>query len=311
MKTPSPRASISLSATLLRGLALLCALLAMVGSVAHAQQVAAAITVVDDQHTTITLAAPPRRIISLAPNATEILFALGLGPEVVGVSSYSNYPKAAAGLPVVFTYSGLNLEKIVALRPDLLVGAGIVPQTAVTKLRSLHYAVLMTDPHDLAGIMADIRLVGAACGAPGAARALISSMQRRIAAVHTALAHAAAQPRVYYELDNTYYTVGHGSFVDALLRLAGGKNIAGTVNNAYPQLSAEKVIAADPQYIILGDGSFVTPGAVAKRPGWSLISAVRLHHIYRFNDDLASRPGPRIVLGLETLARILHPEVFR
>jgi iron complex transport system substrate-binding protein len=295
----------------LRSLALLCVLLALLAIPAQARPTSSSITVVDDQHTTITLAAPPRRIIALAPNVTEILFALGLGPEVVGVSTYSNYPKAAAKLPVVINYTGLNLEKIVALKPDLLVAAAIVPQTIVTKLRNLHYTVLMTDPHDLAGIMADIRLVGTACGVPGAAQTVVAGMQQRIDAVHTALAHITARPRVYYELDNTYYTVGRGSFMDALITLAGATNIAGKVANPYPQLSAEKVIAADPQYIILGDTPFVAPSAVAKRPGWSLISAVKAHRIYPFNDDLASRPGPRIVLGLETLARLLHPEVFR
>jgi iron complex transport system substrate-binding protein len=285
-------------------------LLALLAVPAQAQPATAAITVVDDHHTTITLAAPPRRIISLAPNVTEILFALGLGPKVVGVSSYSNYPKAATKLPVVITYNGLSLEKIVALKPDLLVAAAIVPQASVTKLRSLHYPVLMTDPHDLAGIMADITLVGTACGVPSAGRAVVADMQRRIGAVHTALAHITSRPRVYYELDNTFYTVGHGSFMDALISKAGGTNIAGGVANPYPQLSAEKVITADPQFIILGDAPFVTAAQVAKRPGWSLISAVKLHHIYPFNDDLASRPGPRIVLGLETLARILHPEAM-
>jgi iron complex transport system substrate-binding protein len=146
---------------------------------------------------------------------------------------------------------------------------------------------------------------------PGRARALAASLQKRINAVETVVRRARTHPRVFYEIDSTLYTAGHGSFIDALITLAGGVNIAGTVMNPYPQLSAEKVIAADPQYIILSDARYgTTVASVAARPGWSRISAVRHHHVYPFNDDLASRPGPRIVLGLETLARLLHPELF-
>lgn len=277
----------------------------------HARtRAATTISVVDDHNTRLVLTRVPRRIIALAPNVTEILFALGLGPEVVGVSSYSNYPKAATRLPIVINYTAVNLEKILRLRPDLLVAAAIVPQTTVDKLRSLHLAVLVTDPHDLAGILSDMRLVGTATGVPAAAGALVARLQRRINAVKAAVRHATTHPRVFYEIDSTLYTAGHGSFIDALITLAGGVNVAGTVMNPYPQLSAEKVIASDPQDIILGDSPYTTVASVAARPGWSSISAVIHHHIYPFDDDLVSRPGPRIVDGLKTLARLIHPELF-
>lgn len=275
--------------------------------------VATAISVSDDRGTRLTLAAPPHRLISLAPNVTEILFALGLGPEVVAVSSYSDYPAAARHLPVVISYTAVDYEKILRLKPDLIVAAAIVPQVAIDKLRSFHLPVFVADPHDIAGIVGDMRLVGAAAGVPDAGRALAVRLNGRLRGIEAVVRRAATRPRVFYELDKTLYTAGHGSFVDALITMAGGSNVAGRIPNPYPQLSAETLIAADPQYIILGDyyTGHVTVASVAARPGFASITAVKLHHIYPINDDLVSRPGPRIVDGLAALARLIHPELFR
>jgi iron complex transport system substrate-binding protein len=270
------------------------------------------ITVVDDHGTAVTLARIPRRLISLAPNVTEILFALGLGQHVVGVSSYSDYPPAAAKLPSVISYTSLNVEKTLALKPDLLVAAAIVPQSIVDRLRALHLPVLVTDPHDLAGILADIRLVGRATGTADVAAVLAAHLQARIRHVDALVRRAHSRPRVFYEIDSTLYTAGHGSFVDALITEAGGTNIAGRFTNPYPQISREALLAANPEIYVLGDTTAgVTPAAVDRRPGFAQISAVRAHRVYPFNDDLASRPGPRIVDGLEVLARLLHPEIFK
>ncbi|MGH2343680.1 MAG: ABC transporter substrate-binding protein [Chloroflexota bacterium] len=270
------------------------------------------IVVVDDQHTTLTFAMPPKRIISLAPNVTEILFSLGLGKEVVGVSVSSNYPKAALKLPVVYTLNGPVLEKILALKPDLLISASIVPQTTVNKLRALHLKVLVTNPHDISGILHDITLVGEATGAPATAAREVAGLQRRINAVTRAVAPLHSRPTVFYELDKTLYTVGHGSFMDSLITMAGGKNVAGSIANPYPQLSTEALLADNPQIILLGDAAYGTTAAsVAARPGWGAVSAVQHHRVYAFDDNLVSRPGPRIVDGLEQIAKILHPGVFR
>jgi iron complex transport system substrate-binding protein len=290
---------------------LLVVLFGLLAAPARAHNSATAITVVDDHHTTLTLPAPPKRIISLAPNVTEIVFALGLGEKVVGVSSYSNYPAAATRLPVVINYSAPSIEKIVALKPDLLISANIVPQSVVDKLRSLHLKVLVTDPHNIKGILGDIQLVGTAAGIPAKASQVVAKLHGRIGAVETAIHHVSTHPSVYYELDKTLYTVGHGSFMDSLITMAGGANVAGSIQNPYPQLSSEKLLNANPQFIVLGDAAYgVTAAQAAARPGWSIIAAVKLHHIYAFNDDLASRPGPRVVDGLEKLAHILHPEAF-
>ncbi len=294
------------------GLVLLMLVLGLVVTPAHARAVHAPIIVVDDQHTTLTFAVPPKRIIALAPNVTEILFSLGLGKEVVGVSVLSNYPKAALKLPVVYTLNGPVLEKILALKPDLLISAAIVPQSTVNKLRALHLKVLVTNPTDIPGILHDISLVGAAAGVPKVAAREVTGLQRRINAVTRAVAPLHSRPTVFYELDKTLYTVGHGSFMDSLITMAGGKNVAGSIANPYPQLSTEALLADNPQVILLGDAAYGTTAAsVAARPGWSAVSAVQHHRIYAFDDNLASRPGPRIVDGLERIAKILHPGVFR
>jgi len=294
-------------------LAALCLVVAPARARAAREARPATITVTDDRGTTITLPAAPRRIISLAPNVTEILFALGLGREVVGVSSYSNYPTAAAKLPVVINYTSVSYEKILSLKPDLLVAAGIVPQAAIAKLRGLRLPVLVADPRDISGILGDLRLVGRAAGEPAVGNALAAGLQGRIDRIEAAVRRATTRPRVYYELDNTLYTAGRGSFVDSLITLAGGANVADSVASPYPQLSKEKLIALNPQDIILGDyyTGNVTVASVDARPGFAAISAVKLHHVYPFDDDLASRPGPRIVDGLGAMARLLHPGLFR
>ncbi len=204
-----------------------------------------------------------------------------------------------------------NIEKIIALRPDLLVSADIVGKPVITKLRSLGLKVLETNPHDIPGILHDIEMVGTAAGVGPAAVREVAALQHRIDAVEAKVRTITSRPSVYYELDNTYYTAGRGTYMNTLITMAGGINVAGTIDG-YPQLSAEKLLVANPQYIILGDAAYgVTAATVAKRPGWSSMAAVKAHHVFAFNDDLASRPGPRIVDGLEQLARILHPEFFR
>ena len=293
-------------------LALIWLLAAASVAPASARTATASITIVDDHHTTLTLTGPARRIISLAPNVTEILFSLGLGSRVVGVSSYSTYPPAASHLPIVIDNGVPNIEKIIALKPDLLIAADIVGKPAITKLRSLHFAVLETNPHDIPGILHDIQVVGVAAGVGDTANRNVAALQRRIEAVAAKVRTVTTRPSVYYELDSTYYTVGHGSYMDTLITMAGGVNVAGSIDNSYPQLSAEKLLVDNPQYVILGDAAYgVSAASVGKRPGWSAMAAVKAHHVVAFNDDLASRPGPRIVDGLEQLTHILHPELYR
>jgi iron complex transport system substrate-binding protein len=279
-----------------------------------AQAAPATITVIDDHHTRVVLHGVPRHIVALAPNVVEVLYALGVGNRVVGVSQDSDYPPAAAHKPVVVTYNaGPNLEKIVALRPDLLIAAGI-DASYLPKLRSLHLPIIVLDPHTIGGILHDIAIAGVATGTEGAASALVNRLQTRIDAVTQRVRHAVSRPRVYYEYEFDKaggWTYGRGSFGDALITMAGGYNVGRAGAGPYPQLSPEQIIALNPQVIVLGDAAYgVSARSVRQRPGFAAIRAVQVNHIYPFNDTLVSRPGPRIVDGLEQLAYLLHPEVF-
>lgn len=282
---------------------------------ARAATRAAPLTVVDDHHSRVTLPGPAHRIVALAPNVVEILYAIGMGGRVVGISQDTDYPAAATHKPVVLSYSGgANLEKIVALRPDLLMAAGI-DAAYLPKLRSLHLPLVVLDPTTIDGILHDVTLAGTATGANGAASVLLAKLHARIDGVtRRIMHHAISRPRVYYEYDygkTGGYTYGLHSFGDTLITMAGGENIGKIGRGPYPLLSPEQIIGNNPQVIVLGDAAFgVSPAGVAQRAGFSTILAVQRHNVFPFNDTLVSRPGPRIVDGLEALARLLHPEAF-
>lgn len=284
---------------------------------AHARTgITAPVTVVDDHHTRVTLPGPAHRIVALAPNVVEILYAIGMGDRVVGVSQGTDYPTAASHRPLILTYNGgANLEKIVALHPDLLVAAGI-DAAYLPKLRSLHLPIVVLDPSAIAGILHDITLAGVVTGANAAAGTLLGRLHARIDAVTRRIARRAiSRPRVYYEYDYEKaggYTYGLHSFGDAVIAMAGGDNVGRAGLGPYPLLSPEQIIGSNPQVIVLGDAAYGTSAAsVAARPGFAAILAVQRHNVFPFNDTLLSRPGPRIVDGLERLAHLLHPEAFR
>ena len=274
------------------------------------------VSVVDDAGRTVEIVRNPQRLISLAPSNTEILFALGLGDRVVGVTDFCDYPEEAQAIEKV---GGMehNLEKIVALDPDLIVAIGGSPAQVekATEMEKLGLTVLVLDPGDIEGIMANVELVGKATGAEKEASQLAAQMRKRFDDITTKAKEAGSRPTVFFELVATDpskpYTPGPGSFIDALISLAGGSNIGASAKMQWAQLSTEEIIAQDPELIILGDVNYgVTVEMVKERPGWSVIAAVKNGAIYPIDDILISRPGPRIIDGLEDLARIIHPELF-
>ncbi|MCC7358942.1 MAG: cobalamin-binding protein [Anaerolineales bacterium] len=277
------------------------------------------ITVVDSLGREVTLTAPPQKIVSLAPSNTEILFALGAGDRLIGRDEFSDYPAEALDVPSIGSlYPSVNTEAVVALEPDLVLAAGITNPDDVQKLADLGLTVFTTR---IAGtiddIYADITDVGTLIGKDEAAAALVAQMQARVAAVEAATANVTERPTVFYELDATDpsspYTTGPGTFNDQLINLAGGENVGNLSTEMYFQISLEQLVAADPQIIVLGSSLYggQTPELVAARDGWANISAVKTGKVYTFNDNLISRPGPRIVDGLEELAKLIHPELFQ
>jgi len=273
-------------------------------------------TFTDDSGRAVRIDKAPERIVSHVPGITEILFALGLEEKVVGVSEYCDYPEAAKAKPKVGGFFNPSIENIVALNPDLVLTNGSV-EYVMTQLGSLGITYIVLDPKDIDGILKDIELVGKATGTGGKAKEVIKDMQARMLRVSTRVKDT-PRVKVFYTFATTDlnhpWTAGPGSFVDSLITMAGGENIAAKALAPWVQFSIEEVIAADPQVIIVdaSHGSAVTPIAGLKQhPVWQKISAIKQGRIYPIDGDLVNRPGPRIVQGLEEMAKIIHPELFK
>lgn len=271
------------------------------------------LTVTDDAGRAVTVARRPQRIVSLAPSNTELLFALGLADRVVGVDKYSNYPPEATRKPQISDYSSTNLEQVLATEPDLILAAGITSRDVIAAFESRGLAVVVLDPPTLDGVFGDINLLGQVADVNGAAATVRGDLENRLATLTARLATASTRPRVFFELDATqFFTVGPKSFIDDLIARAGGANIAADAATAYPKLSAEQIIAKDPEIIILSDEGYgATVATVGTRPGWAGISAVKNGRVVAIDPDLTNRPGPRVLDALEQLARAIHPELFR
>ena len=266
----------------------------------------------------VSLAAPAQRIVSLAPSNTEILFALGASSQVVGRDDFSDDPEQALAVPSVGGSMGsYNLEAITALNPDLVLAAEINTPDQVQSLQDLGITVFyLSNPVDLEGMYNNLTIVGQLTGHSTEAETLVASLQKRVDAVNTAVANAATTPVVFYELDGSEpskpWTTGSGTFLDALITQAGGVNAAADLNGQYGQLSIEALLLRNPDIILLGDAAYgMTAEQVAARPGWNALTAVQTNQIYGFDDDMVSLPGPRLVDGLETLAKLIHPELFK
>ncbi len=256
-------------------------------------------------------AAPPRRIVSLAPSVTETLFALGEGPAVVGVSQYCDYPPAALRLPKVGTFLTPNVEAIVALRPTLVIGPGMTSsRREVRALRTMGYPTMRVDENSLDGIEQGIELIGVRTGQQQEALRLLGSIREQIGAVRARL--EGVRPRTLLMLvgHQPMVAVGRGTFLDDLLKLAGGDNIADFARQAWPRLSIEYIIAMRPEVILDGQmgNDSTTPGGFWSR--YPTIPAVRNQRVLSYPQDPILHPGPRVGQSLEILAHIIHPEVF-
>jgi iron complex transport system substrate-binding protein len=273
-------------------------------------------TLTDGLGREVTLSETPQRIISLAPSNTEILFAIGAGDQVVGRDTLSDFPEEAKAVTDIgSTFEALNTELIVSLEPDFVLAAEINTPEQVKQLEDLGLTVYyLKNPLTLEEMYGNLELVAQMTGHQQEAAALVESLKERVAAVDEKIAPISSRFSVFYELDATDpakpFTAGKGTFITQLIDRAGGINIASDLEG-YPQLSLEQVVAADPAFIILGDARYgVTPESIAQRPGWENLSAVKNGNILPFNDDLVSRPGPRLVDALEELAKLLRPELF-
>lgn len=268
------------------------------------------LTVTDDLGRSVTFDQAPERIVSIVPSNTEILFALGLGDRVVAVDAFSDFPPEAASKPRVGDYLNPNIEGMVAAEPDVVLAAASHDATVLPALERVGVPVVAIEPGSVDEVLAGIDLIGRIAGVPERAAALSCDIAGRIAAVEAAVA-GAERPRVFFEISADLYTAGPGSYIDDLIGRAGGANIAAGADTAWPQLSAEAVVAADPEVILLVDDvPGAAPESVRTRPGWSDVAAVRSGRIVVLEADPVVRPGPRLADGLEAMARAIHPDRF-
>lgn len=276
-----------------------------------------AVTVTDSANRTVTIAGTPQRIVSLAPSTTEIAFALGLGSRVVAVDTYSDYPTEVKALPHFKTYP-LNLEQLISFKPDLVLAAGITQPDEIKKMEELKLTVLVVGVTDTTfeQVFADIAVMGKATATEAKAEQVVGAMKQQVEAIKAQVATAKAKPRVYWELDATNaakpFTPGPGSFINDMIVLAGGVNVAGDAKSTWAQINAEAVVAANPDVIILSDVAYgITVESVKSRKGWTVINAVKADKVFPIEDSLVSRPGPRVGDGLAAAAKLIHPELFQ
>jgi iron complex transport system substrate-binding protein len=249
---------------------------------------------------------------------TEILFAIGAGPQVVGRTKFCNYPPEVASLPTIggFSAKSISVEAILDLEPDLVIAGSSSQKDVVTTLESHGITVFTLAPQSLADIEAGIQALGEITGNPANAQTVVADMQSRIAAVTAKVNTIPSEKRlrVFYEVwHEPLTTTTHNTFIGELLTLSGAVNIFDDLTGTYPEVSAEQILELDPQ-VILGPSNHsdqLTTVVLAARPGWDKLSAVKSSAIYIVDVDSVSRAGPRVVDALETISKFLYPELFK
>ncbi len=275
--------------------------------------------VIDDFGRNVTIPKFPERIVSLAPSATEILFAIGAGDRVVGVTEYCDHPSEVLELVdmgminIVGGYQNPNIEMIISLQPDLVVSATMLQSGVILNLEKKGLVVIGLNPRNIDQILSNIELIGLASGQVEIAERLVYSLGKRTEYINSRVGEASHEARVYYELwFDPLMTSGHGTWIDEIIRLGGGVNIFHDTQNPYPTINPEEVIYRNPELIIVPLQYMGTTSieAFRDRPGWSSIDAIKKERIFEVDEDLVLRPGPRIIDGLEQVASLIHPELY-
>jgi len=276
------------------------------------------LTITDSLSRSVSLNTTPHRIISLAPSVTEILFAVGAGPQVVGDTKFCNYPPEADALPEIGGYSAktISIEAIVDLTPDLVIAGTASQKSVVEALEKLNIPVIVSAPASIDAVYHSIEQIGAITGHAPDAATVAASMRARMDAVTAKIAAVPAnqRPTVFWEVfDEPLTTAGPHTLIGQLIELAGATNVFADTSEDYPQVGTEVVVDRDPT-VILGattQQAKLTPEQIAQRPGWANIAAVRNRQVYLLDSDIMSRTGPRLADALEALAKVLYPEQFQ
>jgi len=264
-------------------------------------------TFTDGTGRSVTLKGIPKRIVSLNPAHTETLFALGLGDRVVGVDNYSYRPAEAQKKEKVGDAFNLNLEKLVSLKPDLVILAGSKdnPPSQLKEMDRLGIPAYVSGPGTVKEVLSDIESLSKVAGAEKQGKELVAKMQKDLDAVaQAAPKDPNARPKVFFAIDQDLWTVGPGSFVTDVISAAGGQNVVQDVKQQYLQVSMEDLLAWDPDVVLMAIPK-EQAGPLTSRPGWSDLRAVKAGRVYYVNSDLVSRPGPAVVDGIREVATYL------
>lgn len=273
-------------------------------------------TYIDDIGRRVSIDKIPQRIVSLAPSNTEILYALGLEDKVVGVTEYCNYPETAKAKPKIGGFTTVDIERVVALEPDLILAARIHEETVIPALEKVGLTVFALVPKTLDGVLDNISLVGEITGKSQEATRLVTSLEERIKAItdKTQALTEAERPRVLYlTWHDPLWTAGLGTMEDELINKAGGENIAHDLVR-HKTIDLETVIHRNPQVIVVitghGEAQDLPFYYVKNEPRLGTTEAVMAGRVHQIDADIFVRPTPRMVDGLEQLAKFIHPEIF-
>ncbi|UCD66957.1 MAG: cobalamin-binding protein [Deltaproteobacteria bacterium] len=271
-------------------------------------------TVIDQVGRKVVVPDDPQRVISLAPSITEIIYDLGEEKRLQGVTKYSDYPAQAKSLPKVGTYVHLDLERIVALKPDLCISTKDGnPKHVIEKISRLGIPVYAINPRSLEQTMDTITQIGSLLNAQEAAARLVSGMQQRITRVQSLVAQVNNRPRVFFQIDaEPLVSAGNNTFIHELIELAGGINTAAG-NDPYPRYSWEDILILQPDIVIISSmaGGLDSEDLLGIWKKWSQLKAVLNEQVFVVDAGMFDRTTPRLVAGLETIAEIIHPELFK
>ena len=267
------------------------------------------VTITDSNGREVTIEEMPKRLISTVPSNTEIIYEIGKGENLVGVSIYCNYPKEALEVEKIGDYDGPNAELIIGLDPDVVFSSWMADDV-VTQLEDAGITVVLMNPGNLEQTYETMQTIGDVVGASEEAGQMVGKLKAKQEMIMNRVSGYEAKS-VFFEIWNDpLMTAGPGSFHDELITLANGVNIAGDTESAYPEYSLELLIANNPQVYITADDGFKTAEDIFAREGYDNIEAIKTGQLFMLNQDIISRPGPRIIEALESIAAAIHPEAF-
>ena len=267
-------------------------------------------TFVDDLGRKLYLAQPPKRIVSLAPSITEMLFALGLDEEIVGVTEFCNYPSAALDKPKV-GYAQPNLESIVALRPELIVAPkSFLRVDLLNRLEQLKIPTMLLDAQTVEDILRHIQLLGRMVGRVPESIKVTETIRKQMTVLTARLAGRPRPTLLFVINTDPLITVGPGSYIHQLIELAGARNAAASAGTPYPRLSIEEVLRQNPEFLLFPMGRFegIPQAEQDQWRRWKSLEAVKRNQFVQIDSDILNRPGPRVIEALEALITILHPD---